>query len=200
MGKRVNCPDIGRFDLPTKTVYFMSIKIKVIVRDNALTKEKIASASIVDLQSMEFADFCDYLAQDSTVGAADVAAVMTQLEKKLPLLLGMGTKVQISQEGMTVKPTVSGSLTQAALKAKLQEKKANGEDVDVTRAVAASDLTVNDLTAGVSIDFSKKFKAAFAQNATMKRVSTGTAEDTTSGSSSSSQSKPSTGGGTVLEG
>lgn len=62
----------------------MAIKVKVMVRDNHITKEKVASAMIVDLQSMDFAEFCDYLAQDSTVGPADVAAVMTQLEKKLP--------------------------------------------------------------------------------------------------------------------
>ncbi len=174
----------------------MAIKVKVIVRENSITQEKLASAAIVDLQPMDFANFCDYLSQDSTVGAADVAAVMTQMEKKLPLLLGMGMKVQISQEGMTVKPTVSGSLTQAALKAKLQAKKADGENVDVNRILSASDLLTSDLTAGVSIDFSKKFKTSFAQNATLKRVSTGTAEPVDT--DSTSQSKPST-GGTVYE-
>ena len=166
----------------------MSVQVKISVRKNALTGESLASANIVNLQQMEFAEFCDYLAQDSTVGAADVAAVMTQLEKKLPLLIGMGTKVQISQEGMTVKPTVSGSLTQSALKAKLEAKKAAGEDVDVNRELKASDLTVADLTAGVSIDFSKKFKASFAQNATLKRTNTGVVETSDGGSSSSSSS------------
>lgn len=172
----------------------MAIKVRVAVRENHLTNDKVASANIVDLQSMDFAEFCDYLAQDSTVGAADVAAVMTQLEKKLPLLLSLGTKVQISQEGMTVKPTVSGSLTQAQLKAKLEQRKADGEtQLDTTRALAASDLTVNDLTAGVSIDFSKKFKTAFGQNATFKRVSTGTDEP----SADSGEGKPSQGGGST---
>lgn len=176
----------------------MAIKIKVQVRENTLTKDKIASANIVDLQPMDFAEFCDYLAQDSTVGAADVAAVMTQLEKKLPLLLSLGTKVQISQEGMTVRPTVSGSLTQAQLKEKLEQRKADGDDkVDVTRTLAASDLTVNDLTAGVSIDFSKKFKASFAQNAKLKRVQTGTEEPSTDGGASDAGqgTKPSQGSG-----
>lgn len=150
----------------------MAIKVNVFVRKNTLTNENVASARIVDLQQMEFNEFCDYLAQDSTVGAADVAAVMTQLEKKLPLLLSMGTKVQISQEGMTVRPTVSGSLTQSALTAKLTTRAAAGEDVDTTRTLKAADLTVSDLTPGVSIDFSKKFKAAFAQSATLKRTQT----------------------------
>lgn len=164
----------------------MAVQVKISVRKNALTGESLASANIVNLQQMDFAEFCDYLSQDSTVGAADVAAVMTQLEKKLPLLIGMGTKVQISQEGMTVKPTVSGSLTQSALKAKLEAKKAAGENVDVNRELKPSDLTVNDLTAGVSIDFSKKFKSSFAQSATLKRTNSGVVEASDGGSSSSS--------------
>ena len=157
----------------------MAIKVKVLVRDNYITKEKLASAQIVDLQEMDFDAFCEYLAQDSTVGAADVSAVMKQMEKKLPLILGMGTKVQISAEGMVVKPTVSGSLTQAQLKAKLEARKANGEEVDVNRKLEAADLTVCDLTAGISIQFSKKFNTAFGQSATFKRVSDGKEEDTT---------------------
>lgn len=144
----------------------MAINVKIRVAENPLVGQKVASAQVVNLQQMDFAEFCDYLAQDSTVGAADVAAVMTQLEKKLPLLVGLGTKVQISQEGMTVKPTVSGSLTQEALNKK----------TGTTRELTASDLAVSDLTAGVSIDFSKKFKAAFAQSATLKRSNTGVAE------------------------
>lgn len=173
----------------------MSIKVKVSVRKNHLTGENIASAQIVNLQQMDFAEFCDYLAQDSTVGAADVAAVMTQLEKKLPLILGLGQKVQISQEGMTVRPTVSGSLTQTALKAKLTAKKEAGEDVDTERELKTSDLTVSDLTAGVAIDFSRKFNAAFAQKATFKRdqSATVTTDDTTT-PSQGSQSSTDTGG------
>lgn len=182
----------------------MAIKVKVTVRENSLTKDKVASAAIVDLQPMDFAEFCDYLAQDSTVGAADVAAVMTQLEKKLPLLLSLGTKVQISQEGMTVRPTISGSLTQAQLKEKLEARKASGEDVDTSRALAASDLTVSDLTAGVSIDFSKKFKASFGQNAKLKRVQSGVEEPSTDGSGNAGGTqqggKPSQGSGSSSTG
>ena len=174
----------------------MAIKAKVIVRSNSITKEKVASANIVDLQPMSFTEFCDYMAQDSTVGAADVMAVMTQLEKKLPLLLALGTKVQVSAEGMIVRPTVSGSLTQSQLKAKLEARKAAGEDVDVNREITAADLTVKDLTAGVAIDFSKKFNAAFSQNGTFKRVGEAAATDTTtspdaSGGTSGEQKPPS---------
>lgn len=157
----------------------MAIQTKIVVRKDTINKSTYASAMVVNLQEMDFDAFCEYLAQDSTVGAADVAAVMKQLEKKLPLILGMGTKVQISAEGMVVKPTVSGSLTQAELKAKLVARKAKGEDVDVNRKLEASDLTVGDLTAGISIAFSKKFNSAFGQSAQFKRVTDGKEEDTT---------------------
>ena len=163
----------------------MSIKIKVATRTNSISKEKVASAQIVDLRTVGYNEFCEYLAQDSTVGVADVAAVMAQLEKKLPLLLGMGSKVQISQDGMMVKPTVSGSLTQSQLTAKLQARQAAGETVDTTRVITAADLTVGDLTAGVAIDFGKKFRSAFADKAEFDRVQTGTAEDTTNDTSDS---------------
>ena len=172
----------------------MAIKTRIAVRVNNFTQEKVASAQIVDLQPMSFTEFCDYMAQDSTVGVADVMAVMTQLEKKLPLLLAMGTKVQVSAEGMIVRPTVSGSLTQSQLKAKLEARKAAGEDVDVNREITAADLTVKDLTAGVAIDFSKKFNAAFAQNGTFKRVGDAAADTTTSpdasGGTSGGDQKP----------
>ena len=107
----------------------MAIKTRIFFRDNHLTKEKVASANIVDLQQMSFTEFCDYMAQDSTVSVSDVMAVMTRLEKKLPLLLAPDTKVQVCAEGMVVRLTVSGSLTQSQLKAKLEERKAAGEDV-----------------------------------------------------------------------
>ena len=172
----------------------MAIKTRIAVRVNHLTQEKLVSAQIVDLQPMSFTEFCDYMAQDSTVGVADVMAVMTQLEKKLPLLLALGTKVQVSAEGMIVRPTVSGSLTQSQLKAKLEARKAAGEDVDVNREITAADLTVKDLTAGVAIDFSKKFNAAFAQNGTFKRVGEAAADATTSpdasGGTSGGEQKP----------
>lgn len=172
----------------------MAINVKVAVRKNSITGENIASANVVNLQQVDFQTFCEYLAQDSTVGISDVAAVMTQVEKKLPLLLGLGNKVQISAEGMTVRPTVSGSLSQSALKAKLEAKKAAGDnDVDVNRELKASDLTVDDLTASVSIDFSKKFKSAFSNSATLKRVQADKAEASSSSSSDGSSSSSDSG-------
>lgn len=107
----------------------MAIKTRIFFRDNHLTKEKVASANIVDLQQMSFTEFCDYMAQNSTVCVADVMAVMTRLEKKLPLLLAPGTKVQVSAEDMVERLTVSGLLTPSQLKAKLEARKTAGEDV-----------------------------------------------------------------------
>ena len=155
----------------------MAIKVRITARANTITKEKLVSANVVDLRVVKYPEFCEYLAQDSTVGVADVAAVMAQLEKKLPLLLSMGNKVQISQGGMTVKPTVSGSLSQSQLKAKLQARKDAGETVNVDRALTSADLTVNDLTAGVTIDFGKKFKSSFADKAEFQRVQSGVVEE-----------------------
>lgn len=148
----------------------MAIKVKVRVIRNHITRRKVASAQIVSMRSVSFGEFCDYLAQDSTVGAADVAAVMTQIESKLPLLLSLGSKVQISPGGMTVRATVSGSITEDELHSRLQRRKASGEDVDASRPLMASDLTMSDLKAGVAIDFGKKFKDSFAQRVEFERA------------------------------
>lgn len=150
---------------------YMAIKVNVYVRENTITKNKVVSANIFDLQTMEFDEYCDYLAQDSTVGAADVAAVMTQTVKKLPLFLAMGVKVKISADGMTVRPTVRGSLTQEKLKARLEQRKAEGDtSVDTDREILASDLTIADLVAGVAVEFSKRFKSIFSKSVTFKRM------------------------------
>lgn len=158
----------------------MAIQTQIMVQTNTITKQKVASARIVNLQEMSFDAFCDYLAQDSTVGAADVAAVMTQLAKKLPLLVALGTKVKVSPDGMTVKPTIKGSLTQAQLHDKLVARKAEltaagdteaAAKIDVNRELVAADLKTSDLTAGLDIDFGTKFVTAFGKNVELKRVS-----------------------------
>ena len=107
----------------------MAIKTRIVFRDNHLTKEKVASANIVDLQQMSFTEFFDNMAQNSTVGVADGMAVMMRLEKKLPLLLALGTKVQVSAEDMVGRLTVSGLLTPSQLKAKLEARKTAGEEI-----------------------------------------------------------------------
>ena len=171
------------------------IQVQILVQNNHLTNQKVASARIVNLQEMKFARFCEYLAQDSTVGEADVAAVMTQFAKKLPLLIAMGMKVYVSPDDMVVKPTIKGSLTQAQLTAKLTARKAEllaagdteaANAIDVNRLLKASDLKTSDLTAGLDIDFGSKFVASFGKAAELDRVSKGTPEPT---------STPSNGGG-----
>ena len=171
------------------------IQVQILVQNNHLTNQKVTSARIVNLQEMKFARFCEYLAQDSTVGEADVAAVMTQFAKKLPLLIAMGMKVYVSPDDMVVKPTIKGSLTQAQLTAKLTARKAEllaagdteaANAIDVNRLLKASDLKTSDLTAGLDIDFGSKFVASFGKAAELERVSKGTPEPT---------STPSNGGG-----
>ena len=171
------------------------IQVQILVQNNHLTNQKVASARIVNLQEMKFARFCEYLAQDSTVGEADVAAVMTQFAKKLPLLIAMGMKVYVSPDDMVVKPTIKGSLTQAQLTAKLTARKAEllaagdteaANAIDVNRLLKASDLKTSDLTAGLDIDFGSKFVDSFGKAAELERVSKGTPEPT---------STPSNGGG-----
>ena len=163
------------------------IQVQILVQNNHLTNQKVASARIVNLQEMKFARFCEYLAQDSTVGEADVAAVMTQFAKKLPLLIAMGMKVYVSPDDMVVKPTIKGSLTQAQLTAKLTARKAEllaagdteaANAIDVNRLLKASDLKTSDLTAGLDIDFGSKFVASFGKAAELERVSKGTPEPT----------------------
>ncbi len=165
----------------------LMIQIQVQVQNNNITHQKVASARIVNLQNMNFARFCEYLAQDSTVGEADVAAVMTQFAKKLPLLIAMGMKVYVSPDDMVVKPTIKGSLTQAQLTAKLTARKAEllaagdteaANAIDVNRLLKASDLKTSDLTAGLDIDFGSKFIGTFGKAAELERVSKGTAETT----------------------
>lgn len=181
----------------------MAIKAKVFVRQNAAAKEKVASALIVGLNNVSYKQFCKYIAQDSTVGVADVAAVMAQLEEKLPLLLAMGSKVTISEGGMTVRPTVSGSISQSQLKAKLQTRYDAGDTtVDVNRVLTAGDLSMSDLTASVAINFGNAFRKAFKNEAAFERVVGGegeeiteddtedSGEDSGSGSGSSSEDRP----------
>lgn len=164
----------------------MALNVMFQVNENKLIKEKIVIPRLVSLQKMSFADFCDYLAQDSTVGAADVAAVMKQLTTKLPTILALNTQVEADDKGTIIRPTVSGSLTQTALNEKLKAAS------KAPRAIEASDLTTTDLKAGIAIDLSPKVVNAFLGMAKFKRVKTGTVDDTTGENSST----PSSGTGT----
>ena len=163
------------------------ISTQFIKSKNAMIDEDIVTARIVNMQSMEFDEWCEHLADGSTVTAADVSAVMKQIEKRLPTILGFNTKVICSPEGLTFRPKVSGSITQSELKAKLVARKAAETDpekaaaIDVDRALTTSDLTISDCTVSIVVDLPKSWSTAFMQKAKLKRVAktlTDTAEST----------------------
>lgn len=176
----------------------MALNVQFYKLHNHLTDEDIIIPRLVNQQSLDFNALCEYLADGSTVTAADVAAVMKQIENRLPLVLGLNAKVVCSPEGLTFRPKVSGSITQSQLKAKLQAKLEADPtaDIDVDRALATSDLSVSDLTAEIAIELPKVWNERFQSKATFKRVNKATGEvadsaDESSGSDGGSGSNSS---------
>lgn len=145
---------------------------------NQMINEEIVVPRLVNQQSLDFNALCEYLADGSTVTAADVAAVMKQIEMRLPLVLGLNAKVVCSPEGLTFRPKVSGSITQSQLKAKLQAKLAADPtlDIDVNRALTVSDLSISDITAEIGIELPKKWTERFQSKAEFKRVNKSVAD------------------------
>ena len=158
----------------------MALNVQFYKVHNHLTDEDIVVPRIVNQQALDFNALCEYLADGSTVTAADVAAVMKQIETRLPLLLGLNAKVVCSPEGLTFRPKVSGSITQSQLKKKLQAKLAADPtlDIDVNRALTLSDLAVSDLTAEIAIELPKAWNERFQSKASFKRVNKTPAETT----------------------
>lgn len=160
----------------------MALNVQMYKYHNAMTNEDIVVPRLVNQQSLDFNELCEYLADGSTVTAADVSAVMKQIEMRLPLVLGLNAKVVCSPEGLTFRPKVSGSITQSELKAKLEAKKAAETDpekaalIDVDRALALSDLSIGDLTASIAIEMPKKWDERFKSKATFKRITKTSAE------------------------
>ena len=152
------------------------ISIQFIKQRNTLINEDLVQPRIVNMQTLEFNEWCNHLADGSTVTAADAAAVMKQLETKLPMILAMNAKVACSPEGLTFRPKVSGSITQSQLKAKLEARKAAETDpekaaaIDVNRALTTSDLTISDCTVSIVVDLPKEWNESFMQKAKLKRV------------------------------
>lgn len=157
----------------------MALNVQFYKVHNHLTDEDIVIPRIVNQQSLDFNALCEYLADGSTVTAADVAAVMKQIESRLPLVLGLNAKVVCSPEGLTFRPKVSGSITQSQLKAKLEAKLAADPtaDIDVNRALSTSDLAVSDLTAEIAIELPKVWNERFRSKALFKRVNKSLAEN-----------------------
>ena len=195
----------------------MAINVQFYKVHNHMTNEDIVIPRIVNQQALDFNALCEYLADGSTVTAADVSAVMKQIEMRLPLILGLNAKVVCSPEGLTFRPKVSGSITQSQLKAKLEAKKAAETDpekaalIDVDRAITLSDLSISDLTASIAIELPKKWDERFKSKASFKRVTKTSAEaeqaaegtdstddtDTTGGDNTGGNSQ---GGGSTIPG
>lgn len=156
----------------------MALNVQFYKIHNYFTDEDIVMPRLVNQQSLDFNALCEYLADGSTVTAADVAAVMKQIEMRLPLVLGLNAKVVCSPEGLTFRPKVSGSITQKQLKAKLEAKLAADPtlDIDVNRALSVSDLSISDLTASIDIIMPKKWQERFQSKAEFKRVAKAVAE------------------------
>ncbi len=191
----------------------MALSVQMYKFHNNMTNEDLVMARLVNQQMLDFNALCEYLADGSTVTAADVAAVMKQIEMRLPLLLCLNAKVVCSPEGLTFRPKVSGAITQSELKAKLEAKKLADPslDIDVDRALELSDLSTGDLTATIAIDLPKKWEERFKSKVVFKRVVKGVVAvegTTTEGGSSTGGSNESgsdnddnggttTGGGTT---
>ncbi len=171
----------------------MALNVQFYKVHNHLTDEDIVIPRIVNQQSLDFNELCEYLADGSTVTAADVSAVMKQIEMRLPLVLGLNAKVVCSPEGLTFRPKVSGSITQSELKAKLEAKKAAETDpekaalIDVNRAIQISDLAISDLTASIAIEMPKKWDERFKSKVSFKRITKDglVAEETDAGGTAS---------------
>jgi len=176
----------------------MALNVQFIKYLNQLINEEIVVPRLVNQQSLDFNALCEYLADGSTVTAADVAAVMKQIEMRLPLVLGLNAKVVCSPEGLTFRPKVSGSITQSQLKAKLQAKLAADPtlDIDVNRELSVSDLSISDITASIAIEMPKKWNERFQSKAEFKRVKNTNAD----GADDTEESNPSGGSGTEEEG
>ena len=188
----------------------MALNVQMYKVHNHMTNEDLVMARLVNQQTLDFNALCEYLADGSTVTAADVAAVMKQIEMRLPLVLCLNAKVVCSPEGLTFRPKVSGAITQSELKAKLEAKKLADPslDIDVDRALELSDLSTGDLTATIAIDLPKKWEERFKSKVVFKRVVKGVVAvegTTTEGGSSTGGSNESGGdnddnGGTTTGG
>ena len=154
-----------------------NLNVQFIKQMNPMINEALVSPRLVNTQTVEFLDWCARLANGSTVTAADVSAVMQQLEDKFLEILSLNAKVVCSPSGLIFRPKVSGSIRQSELKAKLEAKKAAETDpekaaaIDVNRELKTSDLSISDCTVSIEVVLPKHWNALFQQRATLKRVS-----------------------------
>ena len=166
---------------------------------NSILKEYIVQPRIVNTQTVEFNDWCMRLANGSTVTAADVAAVMQQIEDKLPEILSLNAKVICSPGGLIFRPKVSGSITQSQLKSKLQAKLAADPtaDINVNRALTTSDLSISDCTVSIEVALPKVWSDTFKNRAILKRVNKSLIEISESSDDTESSGSGNTSGGST---
>ena len=162
------------------------LPIKMQKQRNTILNEDMVVPRLINTQTIEFNDWCSRMANGSTVTAADVAAVMQQIENKLPENLSLNAKVICSPNGLIFRPKVSGCLTQSDLKAKLTARKAAESDpekaakIDVDRAITTSDLAVSDCTVSIVVDLPKGWSEEFHRQAKLKRVGSSSTDSTDS--------------------
>ena len=139
---------------------------------NRLIGEEIVTAQLIHESTMGFESFCENVAEGTAVSPANVAIVMTVVEMKLPMLLSIGSRIVCSPNGLTFRPTVSGSITQSQLKKKLEARaKAHpSTDYDVGRPLQVSDLPTADLSTGIAVDVPKKWLDKFVKIVKIRRV------------------------------
>jgi len=164
---------------------------------NAMINEDIVVPRLINTQTIEFNDWCARMANGSTVTAADVAAVMQQIENKMIENLTLNAKIICSPSGLIFRPKVSGSITQSQLKAKLQARLTADPtlDIDVNRALTTSDLAISDCKVSIEVDLPKSWSNDFEKQAKLKRVSksfTDVTDGTTDGSDGTTDSTDST--------
>lgn len=183
----------------------MALNVTMVLSQNHMLGEKIVTPRIVNQQTLDYDAFCDYLSQGSTVTAADVSAVMKQIEKNLPVILSLNAKAVVSPEGLAFRPSVKGSMTQSQLRAKLEAKRqafieagdtAGAAKIDVNRELTAGDLATSDLQACIVIDLPKKWEQRFQQSVTYKRVAKAAVTADASDEEGTDTTTPGTGSGT----
>ena len=150
----------------------MALNVLFKKEHNALIGEDFVNPQLVNLATMDFERFCEYMAEGSFASPADIGMVMALIETRLLDLMSLNTRVVCTPGGLTFLPKVSGSISQSQLKSKLEAKQAAHPDsrIDVNRPLTTSDLTTGDLWADIVIEVPKKWHNRFMQRVKFRRV------------------------------
>jgi len=144
----------------------MSLHISISKQHNNLRKEDVLVPRLEDQIAMDFQKFCEYMAENTIVSAADISMVMTLIDARLPELLNLNVKAKCTPSGLTFSPRISGSLSQSQLRAKLQARQSD----DTERPLQPADLMVNDLTATIGVEIPKIWQRRFQAKLNFMRV------------------------------